>query len=120
MLPKQFEYRGCWPPKSAGTHQSGAGALVSELTEARDENHPLRFQKQLVSHELLFESFSQRHERASSLVTSNLTFEEWSEIFGSERLTGARLAHHVHILEMNGDSYRLKQSRRNRTHSAGR
>jgi DNA replication protein DnaC len=49
--------------------------------------------------------------------TSNLPFEEWTEIFGSDRFTGAlldRIAHHVHILEMNGDSYRLKQSRRKR------
>ena len=67
--------------------------------------------------ELLFETFSQRYERASTLVTSNLPFEEWTEVFGSERLTGAlldRLTHHVHILEMNGESYRLKQSKRKR------
>jgi len=110
-----------------------AAALVSELIEARDEKHLLRFQKQLASYELLivdelgyvplsktgaellFEMFSQRYERASTLVTSNLPFDEWTEVFGSERLTGAlldRLTHHVHILEMNGDSYRLKQSRR--------
>jgi DNA replication protein DnaC len=46
-----------------------------------------------------------------------LPFEEWTEVFGSERLTGAlldRITHHVHILEMNGDSYRLKQSRHKR------
>ena len=52
--------------------------------------------------ELLFEVFSQRYERGSILVTSNLPFDEWTEIFGSERLTGAlldRLTHHVHILE---------------------
>ena len=51
------------------------------------------------------------------LVTSNLPFDEWTEVFGSERLTGAlldRLTHHVHILEMNTDSYRLNQSRRKR------
>jgi DNA replication protein DnaC len=62
-------------------------------------------------------TFSQRYERASTLVTSNLPFEEWTEVFGSERLTGAlldRITHHVNILEMNGDSYRLKQSRRKR------
>ena len=50
------------------------------------------------------------------LVTTNLPFDEWAEVFGSERLTGAlldRLTHHVHILEMNGDSYRLKRSREN-------
>ena len=64
--------------------------------------------------ELLFEVFSQRYERGSILVTTNLPFDEWTEVFGSERLTGAlldRLTHHVHILEMNGDSYRLKGSR---------
>ena len=64
--------------------------------------------------EMLFEVFSQRYERASTLVTSNLPFAEWTEVLGSERLTGAlldRLTHHVHILEMNGDSYRLKTSR---------
>ena len=63
--------------------------------------------------ELLFEVFSQRYERGSILVTTNLPFDEWTEVFGSERLTGAlldRLTHHVHILEMNGDSYRLKRS----------
>ena len=64
--------------------------------------------------ELLFEVFSQRYERGSVLVTTNLPFDEWTEVFGSERLTGAlldRLTHRVHILEMNGESYRLKQSR---------
>jgi hypothetical protein len=46
-----------------------------------------------------------------------LPFEDWTSVFGSERLTGAlldRLTHHVHILEMNGDSYRLKQSKSRR------
>jgi len=64
--------------------------------------------------ELLFEVFSQRYERGSTLVTSNLPFDEWTEVFGSERLTGAlldRLTHHVHILEMNGESFWLKQSK---------
>jgi len=111
-----------------------AAALVGELIEARDEKYLRRFQKQLAAHELLvidelgyvplsktgaellFETISQRYERASTLITSNLPFDEWTEIFGSERLTGAlldRITHHVHILEMNADSYRLKQSRRN-------
>ena len=64
--------------------------------------------------ELLFEVFSQRYERGSVIVTSNLPFDEWTSVFGSERLTGAlldRLTHHVHILEMNGESYRLRQSK---------
>ena len=66
--------------------------------------------------ELLFEVFSQRYERGSIMVTTNLPFDEWTEVFGSERLTGAlldRLTHHVHFLEMNGESYRLKRSREN-------
>ena len=65
--------------------------------------------------ELFFEVFNQRYERGSTIVASNLPFDEWTSVFGSERLTGAlldRLTHHVHILEMNGDSYRLNQSKR--------
>jgi DNA replication protein DnaC len=67
--------------------------------------------------ELLFEIFSQRHERGSTSVTSNLPFEEWTSVFQSQRLTGTlldRLTHHVHILGLNGESYRLKQSRARR------
>ena len=74
--------------------------------------------------ELFFEVFSQRYERGSVMVPTNLPFNELTEGFGSERLTGAlldrltgalldRLTHHVHILEMNGESYRLKCSREN-------
>ena len=65
--------------------------------------------------ELLLEVFSQRYKRGSILVTTNLPFDERTEMFGPERLTGAlldRLNHHVHIIEMNGDSYRLRQSSR--------
>ena len=54
------------------------------------------------------------YERAAVLITSNLPFDEWTETFGSERLAGAlldRLTHHVHILEMNGESFRLNHSR---------
>ena len=70
----------------------------------------------LIINELGFEVFSQRYDRGSILVTTNLPFDEWTDVFGSERLTGAlldRLTHHVHILEMNGDSYRLRSSREN-------
>jgi DNA replication protein DnaC len=109
-----------------------AAALVHELMEARDERRLLRLQKQMVGYklliidelgfvplsktgaELLFELISQRYERGATLITSNLPFDEWTETFGSERLTGAlldRLTHHVNILEMNGESYRLGQSK---------
>ena len=67
----------------------------------------------LTGAELLFEVISQRYERGSIMVTTNLPFDEWTEVFGSERLT-----HHVHILEMNGESYRLKRSRETATSQA--
>ena len=110
-----------------------AAALVHELIEARDEKRLLRLRRQLAMHkllivdelgyvplsqtgaELLFEVFSQRYERGATIVTSNLPFDEWTSVFGSERLTGAlldRLTHHVHILEMNGESYRLAHSKK--------
>ena len=84
-----------------------AAALVHELIEARDERRLLNLQRKLArlnlliidelgfvplsktGAELLFEVFSQRYERGSVLVTSNLPFDEWTEVFGSERLTGA-------------------------------
>ncbi len=68
-----------------------------------------------VGSELLFKVFSQRCARGSTLVTSNLPFDEWTTVFGSERLTGAlldQLTHHVHILEMNGESFRLATSKK--------
>jgi len=65
--------------------------------------------------ELLFEVVSRAYERLSLIVTTNLPFESWVEIFGCERLTGAlldRLTHRVHIIEANGPSYRLRQSKK--------
>ena len=82
-----------------------AAALVHELIEATDERRLLNFQKRLsrlklliidelgfvplsrTGAELLFEVFSQRYERGSVMVTTNLPFDEWTEVFGSERLT---------------------------------
>ena len=113
-----------------------AAALVHELIEAADERRLQRLHKQLASQdlliidelgfvplsktgaELLFEIISQRYERGSIIITSNLPFDEWTEVIGSERLTGAildRLTHHVHILETNGESFRMRQSRKART-----
>jgi DNA replication protein DnaC len=65
--------------------------------------------------ELLFEVVSRSYEQQSLIVTTNLPFENWTEVLGNERLTGAlldRLTHRVHIIEANGESYRLKESRR--------
>ena len=63
--------------------------------------------------ELLFRVFADRYERGSMLVTSNLPFSEWGQIFQGERMTAAlldRLTHHCHIFEMNGESYRFRES----------
>lgn len=108
-------------------------ALVTALLEAREERQLERLLKNLQRYnllvcdelgyvpfskagaELLFEVVSRAYERQSLIVTTNLPFENWPEVCGSERLTGAmldRLTHKVHILEANGESYRLKQSRR--------
>ena len=111
-----------------------AAGLVHELIEPRDERRLVNLRRQLSRlnlliidelgfvplsrprAELLFEVFSQRYGLGSTLVTTNLPFDEWTGVFGSEGLTGAlldRLTHRVHILEMNGESYRLKHSREN-------
>jgi DNA replication protein DnaC len=105
--------------------------LVTQLVECREERRLQRLQKQLqrldllvidelgyvpfskAGAELLFDVISQAYEHHSLMVSTNLAFEEWTEIFGSERLTGAlldRLTHRCHILEANGESYRLRQA----------
>ncbi len=115
-----------------------AACLVNQRAEARNEKRLIRRQTSLAKlqllisdelgygplsqtgAELLFEVISGRYERGATIVTSNLPFEDWTAVFGSERLTGAlldRLTHHVHILEMNGESYRLNQSRRRKKQS---
>jgi len=107
--------------------------LVTQLLEAREERAVQRLQKQLdrqdlilldelgyvpfskAGAELLFDVVSRAYERTSLIVTTNLPFEQWTEVLGSERLTGAlldRLTHRVHILEANGTSYRLQDAKR--------
>jgi DNA replication protein DnaC len=123
--------RACQLGKSVFFTQ--ASHLVHQLLEAQEERHLLKLKKKLLSYdlliidelgfvpfsktgaELLFEIFSNRYEKGSIAITSNLPFEEWPQIFGCERLTGAlldRLTHHVHILEMNGESFRLASSKK--------
>ena len=70
--------------------------------------------------ELLFEVAGRAYERTSLIVTTNLPFENWTEVMGSERLTGAlldRLTHRVHILEANGESFRLREAKSRRKKS---
>ena len=107
--------------------------LVTQLMEARDDRQLTRLKNQLakldllildelgyvpaskLGSELLFDVISQAYERTSVLVTTNLPFEQWTEVLDNERLTGAvldRLTHRCHILEASGESYRLKEARK--------
>lgn len=66
---------------------------------------------------LLFSLFAGRYERKSTIVTTNLPFEQWETIFKDTAMTAAlvdRLTHHCHLIEMNGDSYRFRQGLKNR------
>ncbi|MDA8291306.1 MAG: IS21-like element helper ATPase IstB [Actinomycetota bacterium] len=118
-----------------------ATELVTTLIEARDERTYLRLKSQLakldllvldelgyvpaskVGAELLFDVISTAYERTSMIVTTNLPFESWTEVLGSERLTGAtldRLTHRCRIIETKGESYRLRDAKaRTRSRSAG-
>ena len=106
--------------------------LVTALIEARDERSFLRLKAQFakldllvldelgyvpatkVGSELLFDVISTAYERTSLIVTTNLPFESWTEVLGSERLTGAtldRLTHRCRIIETKGESYRLQDAK---------
>jgi len=67
--------------------------------------------------ELLFQLFAERYERSSLLITSNLAFADWGQVFQGERMTAAlldRLTHRCHIFEMNGESFRFRESMKTR------
>lgn len=110
-----------------------ATELVSELAEAQEQNLLHRYLKRLAAldllivdelgylpvteqgAELLFQAFSARHERGSVVVNSNLPFSEWGQVFKTERLAVAmldRVTHRAHVLEMNGESFRLRSAKR--------
>ena len=107
--------------------------LVTQLLEAREERQLERLLNRIAKHhvlildefgyvpfskagaELLFEVVSRAYERQSIILTTNLPFENWTEILGNERMTGAlldRMTHRVHIIEANGDSYRLRDAKK--------
>ncbi len=108
-----------------------AAGLVTQLEEAQQQHRLDRFLGQLdradllvcdelgylsfsrAGAELLFQVFADRYERRSLLVTSNLAFSDWGSVFQGERMTAAlldRLTHRCHIFEMNGESYRFRES----------
>jgi DNA replication protein DnaC len=108
-----------------------AATLVTRLEEAQKQYQLDRFLSQLDKldllicdelgylsfsrggAELLFQVFAERYERSSLLITSNLPFGDWGQVFQGERMTAAlldRLTHRCHIFEMNGESYRFRES----------
>lgn len=108
-----------------------AAALVQLLEKHQQLLTLERFQKQLdktdllicdelgylsfsrAAAELLFQVFADRYERSSTLLTTNLPFSEWQQIFQGERMTAAlldRITHHCEIFEMTGESYRFRES----------
>jgi DNA replication protein DnaC len=117
-----------------------AAALVTRLEEAQKQYQLDRVLTQLertdllicdelgylsfsrAGAELLFQVFAERYERKSLLVTSNLAFSEWGQVFQGERMTAAlldRLTHRCHILEMNGESFRFRESMKSKRSKKG-
>lgn len=107
--------------------------LITSLLEAKEERQLLRIRNQLAKldllvldelgyvpaskagAELLFDVIATAYERNSIIVTTNSPFENWPEVLGNQRLTGAaldRLTHRCHIIETKGESYRLKDAKR--------
>ncbi len=110
-----------------------ATGLATAYAEAREDRAVLKLERAMERRDLiiidelgyvplgqggpehLFGFFSRCYERTSVIVTTNLPFSQWPQVFGDERLTGAlldRLTHRVHVIEMQGESYRLKQGQR--------
>jgi DNA replication protein DnaC len=113
-----------------------AAGLVNEMLEAARMHQLSKLDGRLARHELivldevgyvpfheegarlLFNFVSSRYEQGALVITSNLEFSKWTSVLGDEYLTGAlldRLTHHCHILEMNGDSYRFRESLKKRS-----
>jgi DNA replication protein DnaC len=109
--------------------------LITTLREADQDRHLLRLRQQLAKldllvldefgyvpaskagAELLFDVIGTAYERTSVILTTNLPFENWTEVLGSERLTGAaldRITHRCQIIETTGESYRLQDAKRRR------
>ncbi len=107
-----------------------AAGLVNELILAQDEHRLSKFMTSALKHQLIvldelgfipfsatgaqliFQFCSTLYERVAMILTTNLRFADWVQVFGDERLTAAlldRLAHKAHILEFVGESYRFRQ-----------
>lgn len=116
-----------------------AAGLINEMVEAQAESRLSKLQAQLMKQDLvildevgfipfsqsgahlLFQFCSAKHERGSLLITTNLNFADWTQVFGDERLTAAlldRLTFHSHIIEFRGESFRFRQSLKAQTSPA--
>ena len=108
-----------------------AAGLINQLTEAQASLRLSHLERTLAQMDVLiideigyvpfsekgaqlfFQVVAQSYERQSLIMTTNLDFSQWPQVFGSEQLTGAlldRLTHHAHILTMNGESFRFRES----------
>lgn len=106
--------------------------LITELKESMNLNQLTNYKKRFVSYdlvildelgyisfdkqgsELLFNLLSMRNETKSLIITTNLTFNRWQEIFNDPTLTAAmvdRLTHKAYVINIKGDSYRLKETK---------
>lgn len=116
--------------------------LINQMVESRTESRLTRLIKRISRLDLLildelgylpidkeganllFQALSERYEKGSTIITSNLAFSDWGEVFPNERAAGAlidRLTHHCHIIEMYGDSFRFKDglSKREKSKESG-
>ena len=112
------------------------GYLSTQLTEAQDSYKLEKLQKAIAKadllildelsyisfnrhqSELLFQVISDRSEKKSTIVTTNLPFSKWTDLFENDTMVNAlvdRLTFHSHVLDMNGVSYRLEQSTKSGT-----
>ena len=115
--------------------------LINELIEARQERTLQRLLQRYARYdllildelgyvpfskegsELLFQVLAERHEKGSVMITTNLGFADWAQVFGDPVMTAAlldRLTHKAHIINCNWDSYRLKQSLKERGRRKGK
>ena len=117
--------------KNIPVYFTSAARLANDLMEARDEYSLSKLHHKLAKHrlliideigyvplsntgaELMYDIINQRYENGSLILTTNLQFSDWIQVFKSDKLTGAlldRITHHSNIIEMNGDSYRFNNS----------
>ena len=106
-------------------------SLINELKETRSERKLYAYEKRFEKYdliiadelgyisfdkegsELLFTFLSLRAERKSTIITTNLSFDRWNEVFNDATMTAAlidRLTHKAYLINMNGDSYRIKET----------